>query len=218
MPRPPAVWTIRTFISLGTKTEPLAAEVRLRSALACCLSCPTACSFFSLHALTLHYLPHLASRLYPTQPQALASLYYSPRSLAAMCLAYLPLMGLSAALSIPGGLFMPSFLLGGSFGALSGLALRSLAPPGWRIQPGLYALCGATAVLGGVFRSSISIVVLITESCGEGASVRQQGGGPCKLTGMYGHARVCRLASTLASGLACTELIGDPMIAAQRSL
>ncbi len=84
-----------------------------------------------------------------------------------MCLAYLPLMGLSAALSIPGGLFMPSFLLGGSFGALSGLALRSLAPLGWRIQPGLYALCGATAVLGGVFRSSISIVVLITESCGE---------------------------------------------------
>ncbi|PRW45494.1 family transporter: chloride ion channel [Chlorella sorokiniana] len=119
----PAVWSIRTFISLGTKSEPLAA-------------------------------------------QALASVYYSPRSLAAMCLAYLPLMGLSAALSIPGGLFMPSFLLGGSGGALAGLALRSLAPPGWRIQPGLYALCGATAVLGGVFRSSISTVVLITESCG----------------------------------------------------
>lgn len=100
--------------------------------------------------------------------QALAAAYYSPRTLAAMCLAYLPLMGLSAALSIPGGLFMPSLLLGGSFGALAGLGLRAAAPPGWHIQPGLYALCGATAVLGGAFRSSISTVVLITESCGEG--------------------------------------------------
>lgn len=119
-----------------------------------------------------HLLSWTSCKLFPaprptTHSQGPASIFYSPHSLAAMCLAYLPLMGLSAALSIPGGLFMPSFLLGGSFGALSGLALRSLAPPGWRIQPGLYALCGATAVLGGVFRSSISIVVLITESCGE---------------------------------------------------
>lgn len=131
--------------------------------------CPAVLGMLSIACLPLAGAPpQQAAPPTPTpMPQAAASMYYSPRSLAAMCLAYLPLMGLSAALSIPGGLFMPSFLLGGSFGALCGLALRTCAPPGWHVQPGLYALCGATAVLCAVFRSSISMVVLITESCGE---------------------------------------------------
>ena len=54
-----------------------------------------------------------------------AGCFYSPASLAAMCAAYLALMGLSAALAIPGGLFMPSMMVGGSFGALAGFALRA---------------------------------------------------------------------------------------------
>lgn len=90
--------------------------------------------------------------------------YYSPTTLVALCLCYLPLMALSAALAIPGGLFMPSLLMGGSFGAACGLGLRAA---GWHVRPGLFALCAATATLGGVFRSSISVVVLVTESCGE---------------------------------------------------
>ena len=94
-----------------------------------------------------------------------AGCFYSPASLAAMCAAYLALMGLSAALAIPGGLFMPSMMVGGSFGALAGFALRA-ALPGLGVQPGLYALCCATAVLGGVFRSSISLAVLMMEATG----------------------------------------------------
>lgn len=35
--------------------------------------------------------------------------------------------------------------------------------PGWHIQPGVYAMCAAAAMLGGVFRASISLVVLIVE-------------------------------------------------------
>lgn len=35
--------------------------------------------------------------------------------------------------------------------------------PSWNIQPGLYAMCAATAMLGGVFRASISLVVLLVE-------------------------------------------------------
>ncbi|KAL4442514.1 hypothetical protein ABPG77_005098 [Micractinium sp. CCAP 211/92] len=93
------------------------------------------------------------------------ALYYTPASLAAMAAAYLPLFAASAALAVPGGLFMPSLLLGGAAGAVAGSALRA-ALPGWGIQPGLYALCSATAVLGGVFRSSISLVVLMTEATG----------------------------------------------------
>lgn len=114
----PAVWSIRTLISLGTREEPLG-----------------------------------------------KALYYTPASLAAMAAAYLPLFAASAALAVPGGLFMPALLLGGAAGAVAGSALRT-ALPGWGIQPGLYALCSATAVLGGVFRSSISLVVLMTEATG----------------------------------------------------
>ena len=35
--------------------------------------------------------------------------------------------------------------------------------PDWNIQPGLYAMCAAAAMLGGVFRSSISLVVIVVE-------------------------------------------------------
>jgi chloride channel 7 len=34
------------------------------------------------------------------------------------------------------------------------------------VQPGLHALVGATAMLGGVFRSSISLVVIMVEGTG----------------------------------------------------
>ena len=52
--------------------------------------------------------------------------------------------------------------MGGSFGGVCGLLLMS-ALPSWDIQPGVYAMCASAAVLGGVFRSSISLVVLLVE-------------------------------------------------------
>ena len=48
--------------------------------------------------------------------------------------------------------------VGGSFGAAAGLVLMENLPVEWNIQPGIYAIVGATAMLGGVFRSSISLV------------------------------------------------------------
>lgn len=48
--------------------------------------------------------------------------------------------------------------VGGSFGAAAGLVLMENLPVKWNIQPGIYAIVGATAMLGGVFRSSISLV------------------------------------------------------------
>ncbi len=50
--------------------------------------------------------------------------------------------------------------VGGSFGAAAGLVLMENLPMNWNIQPGIYAIVGATAMLGGVFRSSISLVRL----------------------------------------------------------
>eukprot|EP00798_Chlamydomonas_sp_ICE-L_P001153 gene1153-3718_t len=67
-----------------------------------------------------------------------------------------------AGLAIPGGLFMPSIVLGASWGAMWGQTVR-LWLPSWNVQPGLYALLAATGVLGGVFRSAMSLVVLMVE-------------------------------------------------------
>ena len=53
--------------------------------------------------------------------------------------------------------------VGGSFGAVCGLLLMRWLPT-WEIQPGLYAMCAAAAMLGGVFRASISLVVIFVES------------------------------------------------------
>ena len=53
--------------------------------------------------------------------------------------------------------------MGSSFGALCGLGLQAWLPPPWDIQPGVYSIICATAMLGGVFRSSISLVVIVVE-------------------------------------------------------
>ena len=89
--------------------------------------------------------------------------YYSAQSLGALCFVYLNLMILSSGLAVPGGLFMPSVIIGGSFGALSGMLFNAVLPPAWDVQPGVYAMIGATATMAAVFRSSISLVVIIVE-------------------------------------------------------
>ena len=48
--------------------------------------------------------------------------------------------------------------VGAAFGGMVGLNLMTWLPESWNIQPGVYAVVAATAVLAGVFRSSISLV------------------------------------------------------------
>ena len=72
--------------------------------------------------------------------------------------------------------------VGGSFGATCGLLLMKLLPS-WNIQPGVYAMCAATAMLGGVFRASISLVVLLVE----GTQVCNI---PCFLTHLCHHSKL----------------------------
>ena len=52
--------------------------------------------------------------------------------------------------------------VGASFGGMVGLNLLMWLPVSWNIQPGVYAVVAATAVLAGVFRSSISLVSPVT--------------------------------------------------------
>ncbi|DBA87389.1 TPA: hypothetical protein ACH3X1_004432 [Trebouxia sp. C0004] len=89
--------------------------------------------------------------------------HFTPRSLGLLSGIYLLLMALASGVAVPGGLFMPSIMVGASFGGMVGLNLLMWLPESWNIQPGVYAVVAATAVLAGVFRSSISLVVIVVE-------------------------------------------------------
>jgi len=91
-----------------------------------------------------------------------SSCYFTLRSLALLCPSYFVAMAASSATGLPGGLFLPSIVAGGAFGGTAGLLL-SRALPAMRLQAGLFAMVGATAALGGVFRASVALVVLVVE-------------------------------------------------------
>ena len=91
---------------------------------------------------------------------------FTPRGLGLCSGLYLVMMIAAFGTAVPGGIFMPSIFLGACGGGCLGLLFRKALPNTWDIQPGLYALIGATAMLGGVFRSSISLVVIMVEGTG----------------------------------------------------
>ena len=75
--------------------------------------------------------------------------------------------------ALPAGLFMPAMFVGacagGSMGFLIVFVLQKigLEDVANDIQPGSYALVGATAALAGIFRSAISLVVIVIEGIGD---------------------------------------------------
>ncbi|XP_068148620.1 H(+)/Cl(-) exchange transporter 5 [Drosophila tropicalis] len=82
-------------------------------------------------------------------------------------------------MKVPAGLFIPSLLLGAIMGRIVGIGVEQLAysyPNIWLftgecadsnlITPGLYAVVGAAAVLGGVTRMTVSLVVIMFELTG----------------------------------------------------
>jgi len=66
-------------------------------------------------------------------------------------------------IQVPSGLFVPCIVLGGSFGRLWGEILRDVLPDAG-ITPGVYALVGAAAMLGGVTRITITLSVILFET------------------------------------------------------
>jgi len=86
---------------------------------------------------------------------------------------------LTYGVSVPGGVFIPSMTVGACFGRVLGIILQhiqqaypsfplfsSCHPDKVCITPGMYALLGAMASLGGVTRMTISIVVIMFELTG----------------------------------------------------
>jgi hypothetical protein len=69
--------------------------------------------------------------------------HFTKASLICYLIIYVILMSVGAGVAIPGGLFMPSLIVGSSWGALFGMQLRDWLP-GWNIQPGVYALMAGT--------------------------------------------------------------------------
>ncbi|GJQ76874.1 hypothetical protein Trydic_g15080 [Trypoxylus dichotomus] len=83
-------------------------------------------------------------------------------------------------MKVPCGLFIPSLCLGAIAGRIVGVGMEQLAynyPNNWLfsgecatgydcITPGLYAMVGAAAVLGGVTRMTVSLVVIMFELTG----------------------------------------------------
>ncbi|XP_033127501.1 H(+)/Cl(-) exchange transporter 3-like isoform X3 [Anneissia japonica] len=82
-------------------------------------------------------------------------------------------------IKVPAGLFIPSMAVGAIVGRIMGIGIEQLAvnKPGWTffdsckpnepcIMPGLYAMVGAAATLGGVTRMTVSLVVIMFELTG----------------------------------------------------
>lgn len=68
-------------------------------------------------------------------------------------------------LGVPSGLFVPSLLGGASFGRIVGQFMYQFHP--LATTPGFYALMGAAAMLSGMARITISLVVILMETTGE---------------------------------------------------
>ena len=98
--------------------------------------------------------------------EVLSSYGFTSIGLTLSAFLYLVLMAAAYGLAVPGGVFLPSVFLGACGGGAFGLALRGFLPTSWDVQPGVYSLIGATATLAGVFRSSISLVVIMVEGTG----------------------------------------------------
>mmetsp|Transcript_6043 Transcript_6043/g.14947 ORF Transcript_6043/g.14947 Transcript_6043/m.14947 type:complete len:1125 (+) Transcript_6043:393-3767(+) len=91
-------------------------------------------------------------------------------SLAVACIYRFLQMTVTFGTGIPAGLFVPSLFCGACIGRMLGTALwyanKSLNPDHVFIDPGVYAMIGAAAMLGGVCRVTISLVVIMFELTG----------------------------------------------------
>ena len=134
------------------------------------------CSRKDAHGLTVcreHGCPkgqynELASLLLNAPESVIGSLF-DPRPdvisagvLGAFAALYFCLVTISYDASAVGGLFVPSMMIGSSLGRCFALGLRSAVD--WDVQPSVFALVGAAAVLSGLTRYTLALVVLVVEA------------------------------------------------------
>jgi H+/Cl- antiporter ClcA len=74
------------------------------------------------------------------------------------------LMTLTLGVSLPSGIFMPTFLIGSSLGGAAGILFQEWLP---ELSPSTFALLGAAALLAGIQRTSVSLCVILVEGTGQ---------------------------------------------------
>ena len=97
---------------------------------------------------------HLFSRNQGDEYGVITLLVYAISAFFVACLTY--------GTSVPSGLFIPCILIGSAYGRLFGKLLIYMFPHA-SIHPGVYALIGASSMLGGVSRMTISLTVILFE-------------------------------------------------------
>jgi len=88
------------------------------------------------------------------------------KSLIIQIIPYYFLTILTYGIYVPSGLFLPTLALGASFGHLYAQTWNSMTNGAVTLDPARFAVYGGTAVLGGVVRMTISVVVIIMEATG----------------------------------------------------
>ncbi|KAI1295357.1 H(+)/Cl(-) exchange transporter 7 [Halotydeus destructor] len=91
---------------------------------------------------------------------------WTPLSLGVFFVCYFLVACWTYGLSISGGLFIPSLLVGAAGGRLFALGAIHLWPDQDWIVPGKFALVGAASMLGGIVRMTISLTVILIEATG----------------------------------------------------
>jgi len=97
---------------------------------------------------------------------------FAPASVAVALAVLLATTPLACDCAFPAGLFMPTVMWGACLGSLAGAGARALArlaagdAVAAAVSPGAYAAVGAASALAGMFRSSISLVVIVVEGTG----------------------------------------------------
>lgn len=67
---------------------------------------------------------------------------------------------------VPGGLFVPSIVVGGVYGRVIGIACEAMFLSSG-INPGIYSLLGAASMLGGFTRLALPVVIMLVELTGD---------------------------------------------------
>ena len=165
----------RRFLSVLDVMVCTAATVLLSFALPflfVCLQPSDQCSLHPLRCVRFQCGPSQYSEmatLFFTLPEELIHLLFdrtitdasvSVRTLFAFSTFYFGMSSLSYGMAVPGGLFIPSIVIGGSGGRMLGVLFERMLPA---VNPGVYAVLGASAMLGGVTRMTLPISVMMIE-------------------------------------------------------
>jgi len=116
------------------------------------------------------YINEVATIFFGSREEAIASILtdpmqFKPRTLWCVGLSFFVLMTLTLGVSIPSGIFMPTFLIGSSLGGAAGMSFQQWLGHG--LSPSTFALLGAAALLAGIQRSTVSLCVILVEGTGQ---------------------------------------------------